>query len=46
MHFAEQELFISLAIMLWTFDIQPLVDEKGERVLPPTDQWVDATIVV
>ncbi|KAI0759801.1 cytochrome P450 [Irpex lacteus] len=46
MHFAEQELFISLAIILWAFDIQPPVDEKGECVLPPTDQWVDETVVV
>ncbi|KAI0812768.1 cytochrome P450 [Irpex lacteus] len=46
MHFAVQELFIALAVTLWAFDIQPPVDEKGKAVLPPTNKWVDATIVV
>lgn len=46
MHFANQELFIAIAVMLWSFDIRPLVDEKGEAILPPRDQWVDDAIVV
>lgn len=46
MHFANQELFIAIAMMLWSFDIRPLVDEKGEAILPPRDQWVDDAIVV
>ncbi len=46
MHFAEQELFIAIAIMLWAFDIQPPVDEKGNVVLPSKEEWVDASIVV
>ncbi|KAI0087382.1 cytochrome P450 [Irpex rosettiformis] len=46
MYFADQELFIGIAMMLWTFDIRPLVDEKGNEVLPDRDAWVDATMVV
>ncbi|KAI0810998.1 cytochrome P450 [Irpex lacteus] len=45
-HFANQELFIAIAMMLWSFDIRPLVDEKDEAILPPTNEWVDDAIVV
>ncbi|KAI0810997.1 cytochrome P450 [Irpex lacteus] len=46
MYYANQALFIGLATMLWAFDIQPCLDEKGEAILPPTDEWVDAGFVV
>ena len=46
MYFANQGLFIDIAMMLWAFDIKPCVDDKGDAILPPTDEWVDATIVV
>ncbi|KAI0087383.1 cytochrome P450 [Irpex rosettiformis] len=46
MYFADQELFTGIAIMLWTFNIRPHVDEEGNEVLPDSDGWEDATIVV
>ena len=46
MHFAEQKLFIAIAIMLWAFDIRPSVDKEGNAMLPAQDEWVDATAVM
>ena len=46
MHFAEQKLFIAIAVMLWAFDIRPSVDKEGNAMLPAKDEWVDATAVM
>ena len=46
MHFAEQALFISIATMLWAFDIQPPLNEQGDVVMPSKDELVDSGLVV
>ncbi|KAI0088550.1 cytochrome P450 [Irpex rosettiformis] len=46
MHFADQALFIGIATLLWAFDIKPYVDERGNTVLPPTNEWIDSGLVV
>ena len=37
MHLARHSLFITIARILWAFDIVPLTNERGEQVLP--DRW-------
>ncbi|KAI0821232.1 cytochrome P450 [Irpex lacteus] len=44
--FANQSLFITIATMLWALDFSPAVDEDGEPIMPPLDEWVDEGIVV
>ena len=46
MNFAEQALFITVATLLWAFDLQPPVDEQGKMILPPQDKWHDNGAVV
>ena len=46
MYFANQEMFIAIAMVLWGFNIRPFLDDQGNEVLPAKDEWVDATIVV
>ncbi|KAI0088576.1 cytochrome P450 [Irpex rosettiformis] len=46
MHFADQALFIAIATMLWAFDIQPPVDERGAVIMPSKDELVDSGLVV
>ncbi|KAK0240852.1 cytochrome P450 [Armillaria nabsnona] len=36
---AWQSIFISVVRILWAFDIMPLVDEKGNKVLPSVDSF-------
>ena len=42
MHFSDQALFIAIATILWAFDVKPPLDDNGNVVIPPTDQWEDA----
>ncbi len=44
--FANQSLFITIATMLWALDFSPAVDEDGEPIMPPLEEWVDEGIVV
>lgn len=46
MYFADQELWIAIANLLWTFELLPPVDDNGNAILPPINEWVDAGIVV
>ena len=42
MPFSEQELWIAMATLLWTFELLPPLDAEGNAVLPLLDEWVDA----
>jgi len=43
MHLAESSLFITLASLLWAFDILPPLDENGREV--PVDTSADAFLL-
>jgi cytochrome P450 len=38
MHVAERGLFLGMSRMLWAFDIEPQVDEQGNKILPDPDK--------
>jgi hypothetical protein len=38
MHVAERSLFLGMSRMLWAFDIEPQVDEQGNKILPDPDK--------
>lgn len=44
--FALDELFISLAYMLWAFDFSKAVNENGEEITPPAMSFVDHQITM
>lgn len=41
MHFANQSLFISMASLLWAFNIEKLVDADGQPVVDYETTTVD-----
>ncbi|KAI0792988.1 cytochrome P450 [Irpex lacteus] len=48
MHFAEQELFIAIATLLWAFDLKPPHDKEGNTMFPSLrdDDLIDAGAVL
>lgn len=48
MHFAEQELFIAIATLLWAFDLKPSHDKEGNAMFPSLrdDELIDAGAVL
>ena len=45
MHFAEQGLWIAITTLLWAFELRAPIDDQGNPVLPPLDEWVDCGVV-
>ncbi|KAF7543860.1 hypothetical protein G7Z17_g10399 [Cylindrodendrum hubeiense] len=37
-HFAERSFFLGILRMLWAFNIEPVLDEAGEPILPDLDK--------
>ena len=37
-HVAERSLFLGMSRMLWAFDIEPQVDERGNKILPDPEK--------
>lgn len=46
MHFANQQLFIAIATILWAADIRAQVDEAGKPMYPSANDVIDKGIVV
>jgi cytochrome P450 len=43
-HFAEVNIWLAIARIVATFDISPLVDKQGEKIIPPA-AFTDGFIV-
>lgn len=46
LHFANQELFIQVAMLLWAFNFETPLDNDGVPLAPPKGEYIDAGIVV
>ncbi|KAI0088578.1 cytochrome P450 [Irpex rosettiformis] len=46
LHFTNQTLFISIAMMLWALDFQPVLDKDSKPIIPSANVWHDEGLVV
>lgn len=37
-HIAERSLFLAISRMMWAFNVEPALDEKGQQILPDADR--------
>jgi len=44
--FASQSLFIDFATLLWAFDIEPICDDQGNKIMPSLTDVVDGGVTV
>jgi len=46
MHYATQSICLAIATILWALRIEVELDDNGETIIPPDDQFVDRGLSV